>query len=489
MIHDLLKGGGDATDILEALKAKKASPREVFSYYRKRTNELDERLNTFISLAEPDDALKQVDAYADRPLAGLPVGVKDNFCIRGTRTTCASRMLENWRAPYTCTLFERLENAGGSYFGKCNLDEFCMGSANETSYMGQPENPWQIGCTPGGSSGGSAAAVAAGLVPFALGSDTGGSVRQPAAHCGVTGFKPTYGRISRYGMIAFASSLDQAGVVALSARDAKMVYEAMAGNDHNDSTSLTDPLDECGLNDGSSLEDVTIGIVPDHINENVPDEFVQALQQARNVFEARGAKFVEVSLSDQSLIVPCYHIISAAEASTNLARYDGVRYGFRTDEEVKGIADMYERTRSAGFGREVKRRIMLGTWVLASEYMDAYYRRAQRVRRLIKDSYEAAFNQCDAILSFATIGPAFKHGQKGTNPVAMYMEDLYTAPANLAGLPSISFPAGTSSGLPFSLQLTTLDKRDDLALTLAEIFQRETDWHRRRCEIFQEEIA
>ena len=417
---------------------------------------------------------------ADAPLLGIPLVHKDLFCTAGSATTCASRMLEQFVAPYDATVVSKLRRAGAVLLGKANMDEFAMGSSNETSYFGPVCNPWDTARVPGGSSGGSAAAVAAGYVPIATGTDTGGSIRQPAAFCGVTGIKPTYGRVSRYGMIAFASSLDQGGAFARNAEDAALLLAAMSGHDPRDSTSSTHSDDWLqDLAGGASLQPKT----PSRVG--IPAAFLQhsgvdpsTLEATREVFERAGSRCIDIDLPYGDAAVPAYYVLAGAEASTNLSRYDGVRFGYRCSDPTS-LEDLYRRSRSEGFGTEVKRRILTGTYALSVGYYDAYYDKAQRLRRLIQQDFLSAFESVDLILLPSTPGPAFELGALRDDPVAMYQQDRFTVPASLAGLPALSMPAGSQGELPLGVQLVGPHFGERTLLEACAAFQRETDWHLR----------
>ncbi|MDX1656720.1 MAG: Asp-tRNA(Asn)/Glu-tRNA(Gln) amidotransferase subunit GatA, partial [Candidatus Competibacteraceae bacterium] len=404
-------------------------------------------LNAFITVTE-DRALEQARA-ADRlrqaggngPLTGIPVAYKDIFCTRGVKTSCGSRMLDNFTAPYDAGVVERLQNAGMVMVGKTNMDEFAMGSSNETSYHGPVKNPWDPAAVPGGSSGGSAAAVAARLVPVAIGTDTGGSIRQPAALCGITGLKPSYGRVSRWGMIAFASSLDQGGPLARSAQDCALLLNAMAGFDPRDSTSVERAVPDHTLHLNASLAGLKIGLPREYFGEGLDQGVAGVIEEAVAEYRRQGAQVVEVSLPNTHLAIPAYYVIAPAEASSNLARYDGVRYGHRC-QEPRDLLDLYTRSRGEGFGAEVKRRIMVGTYALSAGYYDAYYLKAQQVRRLISEDFRRAFEQVDLLLGPTAPTTAFDIGAKSDDPVTMYLSDIYTIAVNLAGLPGLSLPAG-----------------------------------------------
>jgi aspartyl-tRNA(Asn)/glutamyl-tRNA(Gln) amidotransferase subunit A len=420
---------------------------------------LNESLNAFLQI-DREGALKcgdEIDKNSEKndlPLAGVPIAIKDNICVKGLQTSCGSRILGPYKPPYSATAIDRLIRAGAVIVGKTNCDEFAMGSSNENSAFGPVRNPWDLACVPGGSSGGSAAAVAAGIVPVALGSDTGGSVRQPAAFCGVVGFKPTYGRVSRYGLVAFGSSLDQIGVLARNAPDAAAVLQVIAGRDVHDATTADVPVpDYIGETEKNLEKGFRLGVSRTLLGEGLDDEVRRSIEDAIAAYRELGADIVPIELPHARYAIAVYYIIATAEASSNLARYDGVRYGFRA-EDAPGLRDMYRRTRDEGFGAEVKRRIMLGTYVLSAGYYDAYYLKAQKVRALMRNDFAKAFTQCDLILTPTTPTPAFKFGDKVDDPLAMYLNDVYTVTANLAGIPGVSVPCGQSSkGLPIGMQL------------------------------------
>ena len=417
---------------------------------------LNGTLNSFLSIERDSAAArsKELDATNERgPLHGVAIAVKDNICTKGLQTTCGSQILHNYKAQYDATAISRLNDAGAVIVGKTNMDEFAMGSSNETSAFGNVKNPWDITRVPGGSSGGSAAAVASGVVRAALGSETGGSVRQPASLCGVVGFKPTYGRISRYGLVAFASSLDNIGIFGQTCRDVADVLNVIAGRDHRDSTSADVPVSDYSATLNDDIEGKKIGIPRALFSEGLGDEVRELVERSIDDFRTLGAEIVDVELPHAKYGIAVYYIIATAEASSNLARYDGVRYGFRA-EEADQLRKMYFKTREEGFGAEVKRRIMLGTYVLSSGYYDAYYSKAQKVRTLVKQDYAWAFSKCHAILTPTSPSVAFKIGEKSDDPLAMYLNDIYTVSANLAGVPGISVPCGLSkSGLPVGTQL------------------------------------
>lgn len=429
------------------------------------------------SLAQAKQADEQRANGNKQSLLGIPIAQKDIFCTDGILTTCGSKILNNFVAPYTATVVDKMQQAGSVILGKTNMDEFAMGSSNETSFYGSVSNPWQENLVPGGSSGGSAAAVAAQLAPAATGTDTGGSIRQPAAFCGITGVKPSYGRCSRYGMIAFASSLDQAGPMTHTAEDAAILLNAMCGFDEKDATSLNVDTPDFTADLNNSIEGLKIGLPKEFFGEGLDNEIASLVEQAIKQFENLGATVTEVSLPNSHLALPSYYVIAPAEASSNLSRFDGVRYGYRT-EEYEDLVDMYIKTRSEGFGSEVKRRIMIGTYALSSGYYDAYYSKAQKLRRLISNDFDEAFKQCDVLMGPTTPTTAFEKNSRSDDPISMYLNDIYTIPANLAGLPAGSIPAGiTKQGLPVGLHLITPYLQESRLLNAAHQFQQQTDWH------------
>ncbi|MDC3228632.1 Asp-tRNA(Asn)/Glu-tRNA(Gln) amidotransferase subunit GatA [Gammaproteobacteria bacterium] len=441
-------------------------------------------LNCFVTMNEEFSAKKanaiDLNEKDSSWLSGIPLAQKDLFCTEGLRTTCSSKILRNFIPPYTATAVKKLEDAGSITVGKTNMDEFAMGSSNETSFFGNVHNPWKKGYVPGGSSGGSAAAVAAGIVPAATGTDTGGSIRQPAAHCGITGLKPTYGRISRWGMIAFASSLDQAGPLARTAEDCAILLNTMSGHDSKDTTSLNSDVPDFLENINQPIDGLKIGIIKE-FNLGDLDPQVQALfEESKKNYEALGAQFIEISLPNISASVPTYYSIAPAECSSNLSRFDGVRFGHRA-ENTNDLNDLYIKSRSEGFGDEVKRRILIGTYALSAGYYDAYYKKAQQVRRLIKNDFDHAFQSVDVLMTPTSPNAAFKFGSKGAqNPVELYLEDLFTISSNLAGLPAISIPHGQVNSLPAGLQLIGNFLREDQILNAAHIFQKNSDHHQAR---------
>jgi len=439
-------------------------------------------LNAYVTVCE-ELALSQARAADEArsqgnagPLTGIPIAHKDLFCTKGIRTACGSKMLDNFIAPYNATVVENFIKAGTVTLGKTNMDEFAMGSSNETSFYGPVKNPWDRSLVPGGSSGGSAAAVAARLCAGATATDTGGSIRQPASFTGITGLKPTYGRVSRWGMVAFASSLDQAGTMTQSAEDAAMMLNVMAGLDLKDSTSSDTAAEDYTKSLDKPLAGLKIGIPTQHFSEGLNADVEKCIRDAISEFEKLGATVKEVSLDNSHLSVSAYYVIAPAEASANLSRYDGVRYGYRCENPVN-LEDMYKRTRSEGFGTEVKRRIMVGTYALSAGYYDAYYIKAQKIRRLIKNDFQKAFEEVDVIMGPTSPHTAFAIGSKNDDPVTMYLEDIYTIAVNLAGLPGMSIPAGLVNGLPVGLQIVGKDFAEAQLLNVAHKFQQATDWH------------
>jgi len=467
------------------LAARRFSSVELTRHFLKRIKQLNEKLNCFITLDE-EASLKQAEA-ADRvlaagrgqPLTGIPVAQKDIFCAKGWLTTCGSRMLSNFVSPYDAHVVERMNAAGTVIIGKTNMDEFAMGSSSETSWYGPVRNPWNTDTVPGGSSGGSAAAVAARLAPAATGTDTGGSIRQPAALAGICGLKPTYGVVSRYGMIAFASSLDQGGPMARTAEDLALLMNVMAGFDPRDSTSLEREREDYARELVKPVKGLKIGLPKEFFGAGATPDVMGAVEAAIASFRKLGCETVEVSLPNMKLAVPVYYVLAPAEASSNLARYDGVRYGYRAPE-YSDLTDLYLKSRAQGFGAEVKRRILIGTYVLSHGYYDAYYIQAQRVRRLVARDFAEAFERCDVIMGPTSPGTAFRIGEKVNDPVQMYLNDIYTIPANLAGLPGMSIPCGfDGKGLPVGLQLIGNYFAEARMLGLAHQYQQATDWHAR----------
>ena len=473
---------------LQALSSKRVSSVELVQEQITRAQAINADNNAFISF-NADGALEQAkqadQARADgsnQPLLGAPIAHKDLFCTQGQVTTCGSKILQNFVAPYNATVVENLTQAGAISIGKTNMDEFAMGSSNENSAFGAVKNPWDLDRVPGGSSGGSAAAVAAGMVAAATATDTGGSIRQPAAFTGTSGIKPTYGRCSRYGMIAYASSLDQAGPIAQTAEDLAIMLGAMASHDPRDSTSATEGTEDFTRDLGRSVEGLRIGLPRQFFTEQLDDAVASTTHQALAELEKRGAVLVDIDLANIDLSLPAYYVIAPAEASANLSRFDGVRFGYRC-ENPKDLNDLYERSRSEGFGEEVKRRILVGTYALSASFFDAYYVKAQQIRRLIKNDFVAAFEQVDLIAGPTTPTPAFKLGEKTDDPSDMYLQDVYTISANLAGIPGLSIPAGQVAGMPVGLQLLGNYFDEARMLGVAHQFQQITDWHSRRPEV------
>jgi aspartyl-tRNA(Asn)/glutamyl-tRNA(Gln) amidotransferase subunit A len=470
-------------DLGKGLSAGDFSSRELVEHLLSRI-EGDQSLNAFISVTA-EQALSvagECDAARSKgpagPLCGLPIVHKDIFCTKGVLTTCGSRILENFISPYDATVVERLSAAGAVMLGKTNMDEFAMGSSNETSYFGPVRNPWDAERAPGGSSGGSAAAVAARLAPAATGTDTGGSIRQPAALTNTVGLKPTYGRVSRYGMIAFASSLDQAGVITRTAEDAAILLAVLAGFDERDSTCLDHPVADYVGGLDASLRGRKIGIVQQHFDQGLDAQCAARVRDAMTALEEQGAELIEVDLPNLDLSVPTYYVVAPAECSSNLSRFDGVRFGHRADN-ARDLFDLYCRSRGEGFGAEVKRRIMTGTYVLSAGYYDAYYLKAQKVRQLISQDFKNAFEKVDMIAGPTTPTPAFKLGDKTDDPITMYLNDIYTIGANLAGLPGISVPCGFVDDLPVGMQLVGPHFAEETLLACAHQYQLLTDWHTR----------
>lgn len=469
------------------LASKKISSVELTQTFLSRIQQHNPVINAYITIDE-EKTLNQAKA-ADALLAsgqagqltGIPIAQKDIFCAKGWKTTCGSKMLANFTAPYDAYVISQFDAAGAVNLGKTNMDEFAMGSSNETSYFGGVKNPWDFDRVPGGSSGGSAAAVAARLCAAATGTDTGGSIRQPASLCGFTGLKPTYGLVSRYGMIAFASSLDQAGPMAKSAEDCALMMNVMAGFDERDSTSLNHPKEDytrglANMQGDQPLKGLRIGLPKEYFAEGLDANVAKVVQTAIDEYRKLGAETVEISLPNSQLSIPVYYVLAPAEASSNLSRYDGVRYGYRT-ADYDDLMDMYMKSRAEGFGEEVKRRILIGTYVLSAGYYDAYYLKAQQIRRLIAQDFTEAFKQCDVIMGPTAPSTAFKSGEKADDPVAMYLQDVYTIATNLAGLPGMSIPAGYSHGLPVGLQIMGNYFDESRMLDVAHAYQQVTDWH------------
>ncbi|SFQ56091.1 aspartyl/glutamyl-tRNA(Asn/Gln) amidotransferase subunit A [Halopseudomonas formosensis] len=471
-------------ELSAALHSKAISSVELTEHYLARIQQLDGTLNSFITVTQ-ELALEQARAADARladgsagPLTGIPLAHKDLFCTRGVRTSCGSKMLDNFVAPYESTVTQRFIDAGAVTLGKTNMDEFAMGSSNESSFYGPVRNPWNQELIPGGSSGGSAAAVAARLCAAATGTDTGGSIRQPSGFTGLTGLKPTYGRVSRWGMIAYASSLDQAGPMARTAEDCALLLQAMAGFDERDSTSVEHPVPDYSAELNQPLQGLRVGLPKEYFGEGLDAGIANTIDQAVKQLQALGAEIREVSLPNAELAIPAYYVIASAEASSNLSRFDGVRYGYRC-ENPTDLMDLYLRSREEGFGAEVKRRIMVGTYALSAGYYDAYYLQAQKIRRLIKNDFLAAFEQVDVILSPTSPIPAFRIGEKIDDPVSLYLTDIYTITANLAGVPGVALPAGFADDLPVGMQLLGPYFSEPRLLNVAHQYQQATDWHTR----------
>ena len=471
------------TDLAEGLKQNKFSSSELTKFYLDRIKQLDGLLNSFITITEQNALAqaKQADAMRKQgnvtPLTGVPFAHKDIFCTKGVKTSCGSKMLDNFIAPYDATVVTKLSDAGMVMLGKTNMDEFAMGSSNETSFYGPSKNPWDLTRVPGGSSGGSAAAVAARLAPAATATDTGGSIRQPAALCGISGLKPTYGRVSRFGMIAFASSLDQGGPIAQTAKDCALLLQYMAGFDSKDSTSVDTPVPNYLATLEDSIAGMTIGVPTEFFNSKLDPTMAASIDAAIKQYEQLGAKIKTISLPNIHLSIPAYYVIAPAECSSNLSRYDGVRFGHRA-ENPTDLEDLYKRSRSEGFGAEVKRRIMVGTYVLSAGYYDAYYLKAQKVRRIIANDFITAFKDVDLIVSPSTPEPAFKLGEKTGDPISMYLGDIFNAGINLAGLPAMSIPCGFINNLPVGLQLIGNYFNEAKILNAAHKYQQVSAWHK-----------
>jgi aspartyl-tRNA(Asn)/glutamyl-tRNA(Gln) amidotransferase subunit A len=479
-----------AVELLISLANGETTSEALTAAYLRAIRERDPKTRTFLHVDE-QSALTQARAIDEKRrrrqavglLAGIPVAVKDVLCTKGQPTTCGSKILENFVPPYDAHVITRLRQADAVLIGKTNMDEFAMGSSTENSAYQVTRNPWDLERIPGGSSGGSAAAVAASETALALGTDTGGSIRQPAALCGVVGLKPTYGRVSRFGLVAFGSSLDQVGAIAHTVADAALLLEVIAGHDPRDSTSVDQPVSAYRETLDQAVQPLTIGIAREHFGAGLDGEVEQAVRSALKVYESLGACIQEVSLPHSPYAVAVYYLVATAEASSNLARYDGVHFGRRA-QQYADLIDMYSRSRGEGFGKEVKRRIMLGTYALSSGYKDAYYLKALKVRRLIKDDFDKAFSQCDVIIGPTTPAAAFKIGEKVADPLAMYLSDIYTISCNLAGLPGISVPCGfTKTGLPIGLQILAAPFEEEKLLRVAQMHERATDWHTKRPKV------
>ncbi len=466
-----------------ALESNQINSEELTRLYLERCKQFNGSLNCFITLneelalAQAKSADKQRAAGNASPLTGIPIAQKDIFCTRGIKTSCGSKMLDNFIAPYDATVIEKMNAAGIVNIGKTNMDEFAMGSSNETSFYGAVKNPWDKDYVPGGSSGGSASAVAARLSPAATGTDTGGSIRQPASLCGITGLKPTYGRVSRYGMVAFASSLDQGGPMTQTAEDAALMMNVIAGFDGRDSTSAEHPVDDYTARLNDSIEGLKVGLPREYFGEGLDSNIAKLIEEGIKELEKLGAVCKEIELPNTQLSIPAYYVVAPAECSSNLSRFDGVRYGYRCDNPAD-LSDLYCRSRGEGFGKEVKRRIMIGAYVLSAGYYDAYYLKAQQIRHLIRDDFQSAFKEVDIIAGPTATGTAFKLNEKINDPISMYLSDIYTVSVNLAGLPAISVPAGFSNKLPVGMQLIGNYFEESRLLNIAHQFQQATDHHK-----------
>jgi aspartyl-tRNA(Asn)/glutamyl-tRNA(Gln) amidotransferase subunit A len=472
-----------AHELLDLLKQGKIKQQDILSDLKSRIDKVESKVKAYAHLPKESDSVKP-----DSFLKGIPIAIKDNICTKGQLTTCSSHILENFNPPYDATVIERLKEKGALIFGKTNMDEFAFGSSCETSYYGPTRNPWDLKRVPGGSSGGSAASVASDEAIWALGSDTGGSIRQPAALCGVVGLKPTYGRVSRYGLIAFASSLDQIGPFTKDVYDSALLLNIISGHDEKDSTSATIPTIDYTSSFTKDLKGVKIAVPKEYFIQGLDKEVAESVKQAKAVLEKLGAKFQEVSLPHTKYAVSVYYIIATAEASSNLARFDGVQYGFRgkplDNDESGQMVSMYKETRGKGFGLEAKRRIILGTYVLSSGYYDAYYLRALKVRTLIKKDFDDVFKDFDCILTPTSPTAAFKIGEKSEDPLSMYLSDIYTISANLAGVPAISIPCGfTKNKLPIGLQILSAPFKEEDLFKVAYAFEQNTDWHKRKPDL------
>ena len=475
------------------LQTGKFSSVELTQHYLDRINKFDGELNSFITVTDEQaltmakTADEQIASGSATALTGIPMAHKDIFCTDGVRTSAGSKVLDNFISPYNATVVEKLKTAGMPMLGKTNMDEFAMGSSNENSFYGPCKNPWDLERVPGGSSGGSAAAVAAKLCPVATGTDTGGSIRQPASLTGITGIKPTYGRVSRYGIIAYASSLDQAGIFASSAADSALLTQAMAGFDPKDSTSVDIPVPDYSATLNDSLAGLKIGLPKEYFGEGLNSDVAKAVETAIEEYKKLGAEIVEISLPNTHLAIPAYYVIAPAEASSNLSRFDGVRYGYRC-EDPKDLTDMYMRSRGEAFGREVKRRIMTGTYALSAGFYDAYYLKAQKIRRLVSEDFKNAFEKIDVIMGPVAPDTAFKLGEKTSDPISMYLGDIYTIALNLAGLPGMSIPAGMANNMPVGLQIIGNSFEEAKILNVAHQYQEVTDWHTKVPEQYSTEV-
>jgi len=470
------------SQLAASLKAGEFSSVELTQHYINRIKNFDQGLNSYITVVEEraieqaKNADKIIAAGNAQPLTGIPFAQKDIFCTDGVKTTCGSKMLDNFISPYDATVIESFNNAGAVMLGKTNMDEFAMGSSNETSFYGAVKNPWNTEYVPGGSSGGAAASVAARLAPASTGTDTGGSIRQPAALCNLTGLKPSYGRVSRFGMIAFASSLDQAGTFTQTAEDAALMLNVMAGLDEKDSTSIDEPVPDYSANLNQDVKGLKVGLPKEYFADGLDADVAKRIDDAIEEYKKLGAEFVEISLPNTHLSVPAYYIVAPAECSSNLSRFDGVRFGHRC-EDPKDLEDLYKRSRGEGFGAEVKRRILIGAYALSSGYYDAYYLKAQKIRRLIANDFTEAFKKVDVIMSPTTPTPAFKIGEKNDDPISMYYSDIYTIAVNLAGLPGMSVPCGFVNNLPVGLQIIAPYFAESKLLNVAHQYQQVTGWH------------
>lgn len=476
-------------DLQELLHKKEITVSDLVDESFKRISEVEDKVKAFITLDEENarTKAKELDEKlsaeeVNNLLFGMPIGIKDNIVTKDVRTTCASRMLENFDPIYDATVMNKLHNAGAVMIGKLNMDEFAMGSSTETSYFHKTYNPWNLEYVPGGSSGGSAAAVAAGEIPFALGSDTGGSIRQPASFCGVVGMKPTYGRVSRYGLVAFASSLDQIGPITRNVEDNAYILQTIAGVDPHDSTSANVPVPNYVEQLTGDVKGLKIAVPKEYLGEGIHESVRNAVLEALKVLEGLGATWDEVSLPNSKYGVAAYYIIASSEASANLARFDGIRYGYRA-KDAKNLMELYKKSRSEGFGDEVKRRIMIGTFALSSGYYDAYYKKAQQIRTLIKQDFEKVFENYDVVIGPTNPTTAFKIGEKIDDPVTMYVNDLLTIPVNLAGLPGISVPCGFNNGLPIGLQIIGKHFDEGTVYRVAHAFEQATDFHKQKPQL------
>ncbi|MED5274928.1 MAG: Asp-tRNA(Asn)/Glu-tRNA(Gln) amidotransferase subunit GatA [Pseudomonadota bacterium] len=472
------------TELSKDLAEKKFSSLELTEHFINRIKKYDTKLNSFITITEEHaiNQAKKIDSEIAknklRPLSGIPIAQKDIFCMKNIKTTCGSKMLENFISPYDSTVVKKLNDAGSIVLGKTNMDEFAMGSSNETSYFGSVKNPWSFDYVPGGSSGGSATSVAAGLAPCATGTDTGGSIRQPASLCGICGIKPTYGRVSRFGMIAFASSLDQAGIFTQTAEDCAIILNQISGFDEKDSTSSKVDVPDYHAACLKKFDSIKIGI-PRQFLDGLDDSVKSVFYEAIKILEENNCTVKEINLKNSKLGVSAYQVVAPAECSSNLSRYDGIRFGFRADD-VTTIDELYKKSRSQGFGREVKRRILIGTYALSAGYYDAYYLKAQRIRQIITSEFAEAFKEVDLILGPTAPDSAFKIGEKTNDPIAMYLSDIFTVSANLAGIPAMSIPMGFKKNMPLGLQIIGNHFDESKILSLANHFQKLTDWHKKK---------